>query len=64
VRYRYVGDHAIEIPIGDTRVQVGPGDFIEMDSIAEEMESVFIEAPESASAKAAPADTKGVSNDS
>lgn len=59
MRYRYVGNHAIEIPIGDTRVQVGPGDFIEMDSIAEEMESVFIEAPEDVAP--APATTKSSS---
>lgn len=28
--YRYVGDHGIELEVGDTRPQLGFGDFIEL----------------------------------
>ena len=28
--YRYLGDHATELEIGDTRPWVGPGDFVDV----------------------------------
>jgi hypothetical protein len=60
VRYRFIGEHAHEFEVGDARVQVGPGDFIELDEIPEDMESVMIEAPEEEAAKQTPTAKKEV----
>lgn len=31
-QYRYVGNHAVELQVGDKRPWLAPGDFVELDS--------------------------------
>lgn len=44
-QYRFVGSHAEEIAVGDKRVPVGPGDFVNLsdDDLKQEGNAVLIE---------------------